>query len=76
MKGFIFRYRDSTSSFAALANQSSMLSQSSSALFDRDHPSMIGRSRSSIHFRDLAPEQLSAMRAEIGLQEWDEEPII
>jgi len=60
-------YHDTTSSFAALATQSSMLSQSSS-LSDRDHPSTKG----GMLFQELKPEQLNTLRSEIGLQEWDE----
>lgn len=67
------RYHDTTSSFAALATQSSMLSQSASALFDRDHPSMAGKGAHSMQFKELKPEQLSSLRAKIGLKEWDVE---
>lgn len=66
-------YHDTTSSFAALAAQSSMLSQSSSALFDRDHPPMNGKYRDGLLFRELKPVQSSALRAKLGLQEWDNE---
>jgi len=65
-------YHDTTSSFAALATQSSVLSQSASALFDRDHPSMAGKGSHSIQFRELEPEQLQALRTRIGLKEWDD----
>lgn len=65
-------YHDTTSSFAALATQSSMLSQSASALFDRDHPSMAGKGSHSIHFRELKSEQLDNLRAKLGLQDWGE----
>ncbi|KIP08312.1 hypothetical protein PHLGIDRAFT_23558 [Phlebiopsis gigantea 11061_1 CR5-6] len=67
-----FRYHDTTSSFAALATQSAMLSQSASALFDRDHPSMAGKGTHGMPFRELAPEQLAAVRAQVGLREWAE----
>ncbi|GBE79617.1 putative protein crossbronx [Sparassis crispa] len=67
-----YRYHDTTSSFAALATQSSMLSQSASALFDRDHPSMAGKGTHSIQFRELKPEQLATLRARVGLKEWDD----
>ncbi|KAI0698527.1 UBC-like protein [Cerioporus squamosus] len=66
-------YHDTTSSFAALATQSSMLSQSASALFDKDHPSMAGKGSHSMQFKELKPEQLSALRAKLGLQDWDVE---
>ena len=66
-------YHDTTSSFAALATQSSMLSQSSSALFDRDHPSMNGKHRDGMLFRELKPVQSSALRAKLGLHEWDDD---
>jgi len=64
-------YHNTTSSFAALATQSSTLSRSSSTLSDRDYPSMPGRSRDGMPFRELKPEQLSTLRSKIGLQEWD-----
>ncbi|KAI0053617.1 UBC-like protein [Auriscalpium vulgare] len=67
-----FRYHDSTSSFAALATQSSMLSQTASALFDSDHPSMANKGPAhSLIFKELKPEQSSALRAKLGLQEWE-----
>ncbi|KAH9951712.1 UBC-like protein [Amylocystis lapponica] len=69
-----YRYHDTTSSFAALATQSSMLSQSASALFDRDHPSMAGKGPHGMLFRELKPEQLATLRAKLGLQEWDDVP--
>lgn len=66
-------YHDTTSSFAALATQSSVLSQSSSALFDRDHPSMTGKHRDGMLFRELKPQQSTALRTKLGLGEWDDE---
>jgi len=66
-------YHDTTSSFAALATQSSMLSQSSSALFDRDHPSINGKHRDGMMFRELKPQQSAALRTKLGLGEWDDE---
>ncbi|THH19783.1 hypothetical protein EW146_g1469 [Bondarzewia mesenterica] len=69
-----FRYHDSTSSFAALATQSSLLSQTASALFDSDHPSMTSKGPAhNLPFRELKPEQSRALRAKLGLQEWDDE---
>ena len=67
------RYHESTSSFAALATQSSMLSQSASALFDKDHPSMAGKGTHGIAFKELKPDQLDAIRKRIGLRDWDDE---
>ncbi|KAI0353511.1 UBC-like protein [Trametes cingulata] len=69
-----YRYHDTTSSFAALATQSSMLSQSASALFDRDHPSMAGKGSHSMQFKELKPEQLDALRKKLGLQDWEDVP--
>ncbi|THH32756.1 hypothetical protein EUX98_g1468 [Antrodiella citrinella] len=66
-------YHDTTSSFAALATQSSMLSQSASALFDKDHPSMAGKGSHSIHFRELKPDHLAALRQQLGLKDWNED---
>lgn len=68
-----FSYRDTTSSFAALATQSSMLSQSSSALFDTDRPSAARKARGGLLFRELKPEQSNALRAKLGLRGWDDE---
>ncbi|EIW61329.1 UBC-like protein [Trametes versicolor FP-101664 SS1] len=65
-------YHDTTSSFAALATQSSMLSQSASALFDRDHPSMAGKGTHSMQFRELRAEQLASLRAKLGLHDWED----
>ncbi|KAI0268212.1 ubiquitin-conjugating enzyme/RWD-like protein [Gloeopeniophorella convolvens] len=71
-----FRYHDTTSSFAALATQSSMLSQTASALFDQDHPSMASTKgpAHSLIFRELKPEQSNALRAQLGLREWEDAP--
>ncbi|KAI9447987.1 UBC-like protein [Lactarius indigo] len=71
-----FRYHDTTSSFAALATQSSMLSQTASALFDQDHPSMANTKGPphSLIFRELKPEQSDALRARLGLHAWEDAP--
>ncbi|KAH7105456.1 ubiquitin-conjugating enzyme/RWD-like protein, partial [Auriculariales sp. MPI-PUGE-AT-0066] len=63
-------YRENTSSFAALAAQSATLSQSKSALFDRDHPTLVGKGRDSVIFKETAPDALAKMRASLGLEEW------
>ncbi|RDB22707.1 Protein crossbronx-like [Hypsizygus marmoreus] len=68
-----FRYHNSTSSFAALATQSSLLSQSASALFDRDHPSMAGKVTDGITFREMSASDLQEGRSKLGLKEWSEE---
>lgn len=65
-------YHDTTSSFAALATQSSMLSQSASALFDKDHPSMAGKGSHGMLFRELNLDQLSTLRNKLGLKEWED----
>ncbi|KAF7355278.1 UBC-like protein [Mycena sanguinolenta] len=67
-------YHDTTSSFAGLASQSSLLSQSAPALFDRDHPTLRGKPRDALPFRELAPDQLQTMRTKIGLKEWQQGP--
>ncbi|KAJ7129710.1 ubiquitin-conjugating enzyme/RWD-like protein [Mycena epipterygia] len=69
-----YRYHETTSSFAGLASQSSLLSQSAPALFHRDHPSMKGKPRDAMPFRELPPEQLQLQRSKIGLKEWVEVP--
>jgi len=50
-----------------------MLSQSASALFDKDHPSMAGKGTHGIAFKELKPDQLDAIRKRIGLRDWDDE---
>ncbi|KAL1658586.1 UBC-like protein [Schizophyllum commune] len=65
-----YRYHDSTASFAALATQTASLSQSSSALYDRDHPSMSGASRGGITFREMKPSQIQDAREKLGLRDW------
>lgn len=49
-----------------------MLSQSASALFDKDHPSMAGKGLHGMLFRDLKTEQLTNLRNSLGLQDWDD----
>ncbi|KAG6861596.1 hypothetical protein C0995_014503 [Termitomyces sp. Mi166 len=67
-----FRYHNATSSFAALATQSSNLSKSASALFDSDYPSITGKVSDGIKFKELTKTQLQKGRAALGLSEWDE----
>jgi len=65
-------YRDNTSSFAALATQSSTLSQSHSALFDRDHPSMVSKvPPDAAEFKELTAEELGKLRDQLELEVWD-----
>ena len=52
-----------------------MLSQSASALFDKDHPSMAGKGSHSMQFKELKPEQLNALRTRLGIQDWEDEPV-
>jgi len=68
-------YRESTSSFAALATQSSLLSQSASALFDADHPSMSGKNRDGMPFCELSDQQVATLRSQLGLTEWHDESL-
>ncbi|KAF9462621.1 UBC-like protein [Collybia nuda] len=68
-----FRYHNSTSSFAALATQSSLLSQSPSALFDQDHPSMTESVLGGIIFGKLNSTRLEEGRSRLRLQEWTRE---
>ena len=49
-----------------------MLSQSASALFDKDHPSMAGKGTHEMLFKELRPEQLAALRTKLGLTEWED----
>ena len=62
------RYQKSPASFEALARQSAMLSQSDSALFDSDHPSLAGKVLDGITFKELTQEQLDQVREKCGLQ--------
>ena len=64
------RYRDATSSFAALAAQTAALSNSQSALYDRDHPSMAMQRRDGLPFCEVNEEALDRLRTKLGLQEW------
>ena len=65
------RYRESISSFSALAAQSAMLSKSDSALFDRDHPTMSGSSHD-ILFHQNSDTELKQLREKYGLRSWSE----
>ncbi|KAI0682565.1 ubiquitin-conjugating enzyme/RWD-like protein [Cytidiella melzeri] len=67
-----FRYHNTTSSFATLTIQSSMLFQSASALFDEDHPSMTGKGSHGMLFCELKPDQLASLRKQLGLKEWQD----
>ncbi len=53
-----------------------MLSQTASALFDQDHPSMANTKGPphSLIFRELKPEQSDALRARLGLHAWEDAP--
>ncbi|KIO34815.1 hypothetical protein M407DRAFT_90401 [Tulasnella calospora MUT 4182] len=68
-------YRESPSSFSALALQTSGLSQSPSALFDSDHPQMGGRSQGGVVFRQMAAVELVKVRKEVGLPEPRDVPV-
>ncbi|KAF7332197.1 UBC-like protein [Mycena kentingensis (nom. inval.)] len=65
-----FRYHESTSSFAGLASQSSLLSQSAPALFDHNRPATKGNPRDALPFSELSAAQLSTQRTKLGLKEW------
>jgi len=67
-------YHESTSSFSALATQSSQLTRSESALYDKDHPSLMGQPIEGFTFEKLSPEKLSEYRQKLGLREWVDEP--
>ena len=67
---YSIRYRESTASFAALATQSSLLSQSDSALYDKDHPAMGGKGKQTFVFHETRPDVLVSMRERLGLKEW------
>jgi len=63
-------YRESTASFAALATQSALLSQSDTALYDQDYPSLTGKRHQSFRFQETSPEVLQSLREQLGLREW------
>lgn len=77
------RYHNNTSAFAALATQSSTLSQSHSALYDSDHPSLhiasMGKHRrngsmpgSSLVFKETTKEELQEIKDKLGITAtWD-----
>lgn len=48
-----------------------MLSQSDSALFDNDHPSLVDAVLDGINFCKLSPEQQEKERTKLGITEWD-----
>jgi len=66
----ISRYREATSSFAALATQTAALSNSQSALYDRDHPSMAMRKSDNLPFVEMDQNALASLRSKLGLEEW------
>lgn len=68
------RYHESTSSFSALATQSSQLTRSESALYDKDNPSFTGQLIGGLTFQKLPPEKLREYRQKLGLREWTDEP--
>jgi hypothetical protein len=61
------RYRDSKKSFAALALQTSGLSQSPSALFDGDHPQVGGKNKERLNFKQMSRKDLEKAQASLGL---------
>ncbi|PFH52704.1 hypothetical protein AMATHDRAFT_1763 [Amanita thiersii Skay4041] len=65
-----YKFHKTPTSFDALAKQSAMLSQSDSALFDSDHPSLAGKVLDGITFRDMSQDQQRLVRKTLGLQEW------
>jgi ubiquitin-protein ligase len=65
-------YHESTQSFAALAVQSASLSQSESALFDTDHPSLVGKVFNEITFHKLSPDELRRQQGKLGVGGWDD----
>jgi len=52
--------------------QTSGLSQSTSALYDRDHPHMAGKTQGGFVFRSIPESELKVLRDRIGLQKWEE----
>jgi len=69
-------YRESPSSFVALARQTALLSQRDSALYDRDHPTAGHITRgaspqpSGIQFLQLDDNTLENLRRKVGLSDW------
>ncbi|KXN90247.1 hypothetical protein AN958_04038 [Leucoagaricus sp. SymC.cos] len=69
-----YSYHESTSSFSALATQSSQLTRSESALYDQDHPSFTGQATDGLLFQKLTQDKLGEYRQKLGLREWIDEP--
>ncbi|KIJ56784.1 hypothetical protein M422DRAFT_197967 [Sphaerobolus stellatus SS14] len=63
-------YRDATPSFAALAAQTAALSNSKSALYDKDHPSMTMRKYDGLPFTEIDQTSLQTLREKLGVEEW------
>lgn len=67
-------YHESMPSFSVLAIQSSQLTRSESALFDKDHPSVTGKATEGLTFQKLSSDRLYEYRQKLGLREWVDEP--
>ncbi|KAF6762634.1 ubiquitin-conjugating enzyme/RWD-like protein [Ephemerocybe angulata] len=63
-----FRYKESAQSFASLATQSVHLSESESALFDRDHHNRNRGTPHSLQFQKINSEQMRQVNEKLGLQ--------
>ncbi|KAF8332669.1 ubiquitin-conjugating enzyme/RWD-like protein [Cantharellus anzutake] len=70
------RYRESTSSFAQLAQQTALLSQRESTLYNLDYPTMKRLRRgeapsNGIVFTHLDEQTLEGLRKQVGVSKWD-----
>ncbi|KAJ3845219.1 UBC-like protein [Lentinula raphanica] len=65
------RYHESTTSFAALATQTSSLSQSDTALYDKDQLPSKTKPSHAMHFTKLKGKTLKEERERLHLKEWD-----
>ncbi|KAJ3979619.1 UBC-like protein [Lentinula detonsa] len=64
------RYHESTTSFAALATQTSSLSQSDTALYDKGQFSLKTKPAHAMHFAKLKVKTLKEERERLGFGEW------
>ncbi|KAJ3742664.1 UBC-like protein [Lentinula detonsa] len=65
-----YKYHESTTSFAALATQTSSLSQSDTALYDKGQFSLKTKPAHAIHFAKLKVKTLKEERERLGFGEW------
>ncbi|KAJ4489918.1 UBC-like protein [Lentinula aciculospora] len=65
-----YKYHESTTSFAALAIQTSSLSHSDTALYNKDQSSSKMKPVHAMHFSKLKAKAMKEEREKLGLKEW------